>query len=507
MSLINSAIKAYLKPRWERISYATENAIKVQEDTLLYLTNKAKDTEWGRKHSFHKIHSKKDFIVRNEIQDYETLKPYIQRNFDGEQNILWPQTIKWFSKSSGTTSDRSKFIPVSPDSLKYTHYRSGKDITAMYYLHHKNTQIFGGKCLMLTGSVAPNPGWFKAQHGDISGVLVKVMPQWINFLRTPNKNIALLPHWEEKIEKLVEITPNVDVRYIGGVPSWMLILLNKILEVKGKSDIREIWPNLQLFIHGAVSFKPYKEPFKKIIPHNDMYYYETYNASEGFFAMQDRDEPGELRLMMDYGIYYEFMPMSEWNSTNPKTLNLQEVELDTNYALVITTNGGLWRYVIGDTIKFTSIKPYRIQVTGRTKHYINTFGEELIIDNTDNAIDYACKMTGAQLKEYTAAPIYLDEKEAGGHEWFIEFDKKPNNIEVFSKILDTKLRELNSDYDAKRKGDMALRAPKIEVVQNGTFYEWMKSKGKLGAQQKIPRLQNDRHLLEEISEIRKKILE
>jgi hypothetical protein len=415
--------------------------------------------------------------------------------------VLWPDTIRWFSKSSGTTDGRSKYIPVSSDSLRYTHFRSGKDVTAMFLKNHPYTEIFGGKCLMLTGTVSPNPDYRRAWHGDISGVLVKKLPGWINFLRTPSREIALLPDWEQKIDRIIESTRNVDVRYIGGVPSWMLVLSNRILEVTGKKDLREIWPGLQLFIHGAVNFSPYRVPFKNLIPHDDMYYYETYNASEGFFALQDTDHPGEMRLMVDYGIYYEFMPLDEVHKENPRTLTLKEIELDTHYALVISTNGGLWRYKIGDTIKFTSVKPYRIIVTGRTKHFINAFGEELMVENAERAIAYASQRTRSLVKEFTAAPVYLSNQHSGAHEWLIEFEHTPEHIEEFTDLLDDKLKEINSDYDAKRKGNYILQRPLVRVLPKGSFYAWMKHKGKLGAQQKIPRLQNDRVQLEEILDI------
>lgn len=498
MSLTNSLIKTYLKPRIGRIEHATHHAAAVQRKTLQYLIHKAKHTVWGKIHAYNTIHSKNDFVKKVPVSSYEQLKPYIQRTFDGEQNVLWPDTIRWFSKSSGTTDGRSKYIPVSRDALEYTHFRSGKDVTAMFLKNHPYTDIFGGKCLMLTGSVSQNPDYKKAWNGDISGVLVKKLPGWINFLRTPSRDIALLPNWEEKIDRIVESTLDVDVRYIGGVPSWMLVLMNRILETTGKKDIREIWPGLQLFIHGAVNFSPYRVPFKQVIPHDDMFYYETYNASEGFFALQDTDYPGEMRLMVDYGIYFEFVPMDEIHQEYPRTLTLQEIELDTNYALCISTNGGLWRYMIGDTIKFTSVKPYRIVVTGRTKHFINAFGEELMVENAERAIEYASLRTKSLVKEFTAAPIYLTQNHCGAHEWLIEFSNPPEDIEEFTQLLDNKLKEVNSDYEAKRKGDYILQRPLVRVLPKGSFYTWMKHKGKLGAQQKIPRLQNDRIQLEEI---------
>ncbi len=498
MSITNSFIKTYLKPRIGRIEHATHHAESVQRKTLMYLIHKAKHTEWGKIHAYNTMHGKADYVRNVPISTYEDMMPFIQRTFRGEQNVLWPDTIRWFSKSSGTTDGRSKYIPVSRDSLEYTHFRSGKDVSAMFLKNHPYTEIFGGKCLMLTGSVSQNPDYKKAWNGDISGVLVKRLPEWANFLRTPSRNIALMNNWEEKIEKIIESTQYVDVRYIGGVPSWMLVLMNKILQATGKKDIREIWPGLQLFIHGAVNFSPYRLPFKQLIPHDDMYYYETYNASEGFFALQDNDHHGEMRLMVDYGIYFEFIPMDEIHKDNPRTLSLQEIELDTHYALVISTNGGLWRYNIGDTIKFTSIRPYRIMVTGRTKHFINAFGEELMVENAERAIDYASQRTKSLVKEFTAAPVYLSQNHSGAHEWLVEFAHLPESIEEFTNLLDDKLKEINSDYEAKRKADYILQRPLVRVLPKGSFYHWMKHKGKLGAQQKVPRLQNNREQLEEI---------
>lgn len=499
--IVNTFINSYLRPRIGRIEHATHHAAAVQRKTLMYLIHKAKQTEWGKMHAYNTMHSKGDYVKNVPISTYEQIKPFIQRTFEGEQNVLWPDTIRWFSKSSGTTDGRSKYIPISRDSFDYCHIRSGKDVAAMYLKNHPYSTTFGGKCLMLTGTVNRNPDYKKAYNGDISGILVKRLPAWINFMRTPSREIALLPDWEEKINRIIASTKNVDVRFIGGVPSWMLVLANRILEVTGKNDLREIWPRLELFIHGAVNFSPYRAPFKKLIPHDDMYYYETYNASEGFFALQDSDHHGEMRLMVDYGIYYEFMPMDEIHRANPRTLTLQEVELDTNYALVISTNGGLWRYMIGDTIKFTSKKPFRIMVTGRTKHFINAFGEELMVENAERAIEYASLRTKSLVKEFTAAPIYLSNNHSGAHEWLIEFEHAPENIDEFTDLLDDKLKEINSDYEAKRKGDYILQRPLVHVLPKNSFYNWMKHKGKLGAQQKIPRLQNDRKQLEEIVQV------
>jgi len=498
MSLVNAVIKSYLRPRISRIEYAIRNPHRIQENTLRYLIHMARNTEWGKFHKYSRIKNPADFARQVSVQNYDTLKPYILRTFNGTQNVLWPSPIRWFSKSSGTTEDRSKFIPVSRQSLAFTHYRAGKDIMALYVKNNPRTKLFDGKCLVLTGSVSPNPDNAKAYSGDVSGVLIENMDRWVHHFRTPSKEVALIPNWEDKIDLLCRETSGVNVTYLSGVPSWMMVLANRMLEYTGKKDLREIWPDLELFIHGAVSFTPYREQFRQLIDYPEMKYYESYNASEGFFAIQDRNEPGDMLLMLDYGIYYEFIPSEEFGNENPRTISLREVEPNKNYALVISTNGGLWRYMIGDTIKFTSTSPYRIAITGRTKHFINAFGEELVVENADKALAYASFQTGGQVKDYTVAPVYLRGKKAGSHEWLIEFEQMPADMKLFSELLDDKLREINSDYDAKRKGDMTLSRPIIRLMPAHTFYNWMKSRGKLGGQHKVPRLSNDRTVLEDI---------
>lgn len=497
MSIKNFLTKQYLNPRIRRIEYAVSHPFEKQNEILTRLVYENKGTEFGVLHHFENIKNANDF-EKVPIQDYDSLKPYILRTYNGEQNLILSDRIKWFSKSSGTTEDKSKFLPVSYKSLDETHYRAGKDVAALFLKNHPNTHIFDGKCFVLTGSVSPNQDNNKAYAGDISGVLIENLPTWVQMLRTPHKDIALISDWETKMDLICKEIVKENVTYISGVPSWMLVILNKLLAENGKSDIREIFPNLEVFMHGAVRFEPYKSQFQQIIPHNDMFYYETYNASEGFFAIQDTDEQGEMLLMMDYGIYYEFLPLEELESTQPKTVQLKDVELDKNYALLITTNSGLWRYMIGDTIKFTSLNPYRICITGRTKHFINAFGEEVVIENAEKAIAYACKKNQALIQDYTAAPIYQEGTEAGAHEWIIEFEKKPDNIDSFIDDLDSYLKQINSDYEAKRKGDYALRKPIVRAVPSKTFYNWLKQKGKLGGQHKVPRLSNDRKYIDEI---------
>jgi hypothetical protein len=418
----------------------------------------------------------------------------------GEENVLWPSEIRWFAKSSGTTNARSKFIPVSPEALEDCHYKGGKDLLSIYVNNYPETRLFTGKNLVIGGSQQVNQfnSNSKSFYGDVSAVLLKNLPLWAQLVRTPTMEIALMDEWEEKIEKMAQYTANEDVTSISGVPTWTIVLIQRIIEIKGAKNILDVWPNLEAFIHGAVSFTPYRELFQNMIPSRQMHYMETYNASEGFFGIQDRTDSFDMLLMLDYGIYYEFIPMDDWESDDPKTLSLDEVEVNQTYAMVITTNAGLWRYKIGDTIRFTSIDPYKIRIAGRTKHFINAFGEELIIENAVEAVAYACHKTYAEVTNFTAAPRYIEEGKKGSHEWAIEFSKDPDDPERFRTLLDERLREINSDYDAKRYKDIALEAPLVHLVAKGTFYNWMKKRGKLGGQHKVPRLANHREYLEDL---------
>lgn len=418
---------------------------------------------------------------------------------EGENYLLWPTVTKWFAKSSGTTTHRSKFIPVTNESLQGCHYKGGKDLLAMYYTNHPKRKLYNGKHLIIGGSAELNPLDNNAYFGDLSAIIVKNLPWWAEIRRTPSREIALMSEWEEKIERMAESTIKEDVLILAGVPSWTMVLATKILEITGKNNLKEVWPKLELFMHGGVNFDPYREQFKRLIPDPAMNYVETYNASEGFFGMQDQVHSNELLLMLDYGIYYEFIPMSEFHGTASTTvMNLEEVELGINYAMVVTTNGGLWRYILGDTIQFTSTHPFRFRITGRTKSYLNTFGEEVIVENAESAIAWACKETNAQLHEYTAAPIFMTDTANGSHEWLVEFTVEPTNLEAFNIQLDNKLREINSDYDAKRFKDLVLSPPTIRSLPTGTFSTWLKSIGKLGGQNKVPRLTNDRTIVEQL---------
>ncbi len=472
----------------------------VQDEILKKLLQAAANTEFGKKYRFSEIQNYEQFKRHIPIQSYEKIFPYIERLMRGEQNILWPTEIKWFSKSSGTTNARSKFIPVSPEALEECHYKGGKDLLAMYFNNHPDSKLFDGKGLAVGGSHQINEfdPTSSSYYGDVSAVIMQNLPPWAQFVRTPSLDTALMSNWEEKIEKMARETAREDVTHLAGVPTWTILLMQRIVELENKKNILEVWPNLEAFFHGAVAFKPYRNLFKTLIPSESMQYWETYNASEGFFGIQDQKDSDEMLLMLDYGVFYEFIPTEEVDQEDPKVIALGDVELDKNYALVITTNAGLWRYNIGDTIKFTSLAPYRIKISGRTKHFMNAFGEEVIIENAELAITKACEQTGAVIDNFTAAPIYFDQGKKGGHEWIIEFKVRPVNMDKFTMALDSTLREINSDYDAKRAFDMALVAPRVHTVIEGTFYNWMKSRGKLGGQNKVPRLSNSREYVDDI---------
>ncbi|WP_423148558.1 GH3 auxin-responsive promoter family protein [Rubrolithibacter danxiaensis] len=503
MPIVNSIFNWFMKKRIHQIELFIKYPHEVQEEVFQHLVSDAMDTEWGKKYDYKSVDTISQFKERIPLQNYDSLKPYIERMLNGEQNILWHSEIKWFAKSSGTTNDRSKFIPVSKESLDECHFKGGKDMLSIYCNNRPDAQIFSGRSLAMGGSHQVSQMKNNIYYGDLSAVIIKNLPFWAEAYRTPDMAITLMDNYEEKIKKMAEATVNVNVTNISGVPTWTVVLAKYLLEMTGKSNLLEVWPNLELYIHGAVNFTPYRDQFKQLIPSDSMYYLETYNASEGFFGIQDQSNSDEMLLMLDYGIFYEFIPMENMDQENPATLTLDEVELNKNYALVISTNGGLWRYLIGDTIKFTSLSPYRIQITGRTKHFINAFGEEVIIDNAEKALTKACKETNASIRDYTACPIYFKGNEAGGHEWIIEFEHTPTDIEKFTDYLDNTLREVNSDYDAKRFKDMALRRPLIHVAPDGTFYNWMKNRGKLGGQHKVPRLANERKYVEEILELLK----
>jgi len=494
LSIINSVASWILKKRTHQIELFLKYPNEVQSELLFSLLRNAENTLYGRKYDFLSIRSYQTFSERVPIIIYEDFQPYIERARRGEPNIFWNSPIKWFAKSSGTTDAKSKFIPVSQQTLEDCHFKAGKDMLCLYLSNNENSQLFTGKSLRLGGSkqlYADNNTYF----GDLSAIN---LPLWAEFGSTPSNKVSQLSDWETKLDAIIKETLNENVTSFAGVPSWMLVLLNRTLETAKKTTLFEIWQNLEVYFHGGVSFDPYKEQFQKILPKTEFNYYEIYNASEGFFALQDQNNSDEMLLMLDYGIFYEFIPMDTFGKSNQKVIRLSEVEIGVNYAIVISTNSGLFRYLIGDTVRFTSIKPYRIKITGRTKHYINVFGEELMIENTDRAIAIACQTTDSEVVDYTVAPIFMSEKEKGAHQWLIEFKKIPEDIKLFSKILDDTLKELNSDYEAKRINNMTLNPPVINVAKPKLFYNWLKNNNKLGGQNKIPRLSNERTYIEEL---------
>ena len=493
---MNPLVSFLLKKRLQQIDLFRAHPRLAQLEMFHALVQSAKYTEWGRKYDYASITHPDQFRQRVPLQDYEDVKPFVERLRKGEQNLLWPTDMRWFAKSSGTTSDRSKFIPVSREALEDCHYKGGKDLIAFHYEQFPESKLYQGMSLVVGGSSTIEQFRPDAYTGDLSAIIIRNLPLWVEVRRTPVIETALLDNWEVKIEQMAKETMREDVRCIAGVPSWTLVLLRRILELSGKQNILEVWPNLELFMHGGVSFRPYRAQFEALIPSPTMNYLESYNASEGSFAIQDRYGADDMLLMLDYGIFYEFIPMDELGKEHPHTVLLSEVKVGQSYAIVISTNAGLWRYMPGDTVRFTSVRPHRVQVSGRTKSFINAFGEELVVENADRGIEAACNATGAIVSEYTAAPIYMETEARGGHEWVIEFETAPDDLDTFTKVLDRKMRSLNSDYDAKRRGDMALRPPLVHNVPPGTFYAWMKHRGKLGGQNKVPRLCNDREILE-----------
>ena len=488
-----------------RIENWSKHPVAVQREVLQELVTAAQYTEFGRKYNFSKLFTLKEFKKNVPIHEYDDIKPYILRMMNGEENILWNTPVTWFAKSSGTTSDKSKFIPISEESLQDNHFQASKDLLSSYYKNFPSSDLLTGKGLVVGGSHQINHHNENIQYGDLSAVLMQNSPFWGQWIRTPELSVALLDEWENKIEKLAQVTANENVTSLAGVPTWTLLLLKRILEIKGKSTIKEVWPNLELYINGGVSFVPYKEQFNKIIGGN-INYLEIYNASEGFIAGQQSPDDDGLLLFTEHGIFYEFMPVEEYGKENPKTVGLNHVKSGINYALIISTTGGLWRYLIGDTIQFTSLNPYHIKITGRLKHYMNAFGEEVIVDNSDKAIAIAAEKTNAVISDYTAAPIFFSENNNGAHEWLIEFEKEPDDLNQFVIELDNELKKSNSDYEAKRHKSIALRLPVVHKLPQGTFTGWLQSKGKLGGQHKVPRLSNERIMLEEILAIKNKII-
>lgn len=497
MALINSIASWVLSKRLHQIDLFRKYPHEVQNEWFHKLVAAGRETEYGKKHQFKSVKSVHDFRKAVPINDYETLKEYILRVKHGEQNLLWNTEIKWFAKSSGTTSDKSKFIPVSKESLEECHYKGGKDLLSIYLNHNPDSKMFTGKGLVIGGSSEVNQFSKNSYYGDLSSIIIKNLPFWAEYIRTPSLDITLMPNWEEKLEKIAQAGAKEDVTSIAGVPSWNLTVINRILEITGAKNMLEVWPNFELYGHGGVNFTPYREKFRQLFPSDQVCYLESYNASEGYFGLTDRfDGHHDMLLLLDYGIYFEFLPLEELHKSDPETVLLKDVELNKDYALIITTNAGLWRYNLGDTIRFTDLNPYRIQVSGRTKYFINAFGEEMVAENAEHALSTACQKTGALISDYTAGPYFDDT--GGGHEWLIEFEKEPSDLSFFTEILDNSLKAVNSDYEAKRFKDFNMKIPKIHSLPAGSFYNWLKSKGKLGGQNKVPRLSNDRKILEEV---------
>lgn len=497
MKLLSPVISRLARMRLWGVENWITFPISTQRNVLQHLVTEAQYTEFGRKYKFSRLFTIKDFKERVPIHEYDDIKPYILRMMAGEENILWNTPIYWFAKSSGTTSDRSKFIPISEESLKDIHFKASKDVLTNYYKNFPDSDLLTGKSLVVGGSHQINILYDDIQYGDLSAVLMQNTPFWGHWIRTPELSIALLDEWESKIEQLAKSTINENVTSLAGVPTWTIILIKKILEISGKKTLKEVWPNLELYMHGGVSFTPYREQINALVGAK-INYLEMYNASEGFFAAQNMPDDEGLLLFTDHGIFYEFLPVEEYGKTNPRTIGLKEVALNINYAPVITTNGGLWRYLLGDTIEFTSLRPFKIKVTGRLKHYMNAFGEEVIIDNADKAIALAAEKTNSIVRDYTAAPVFFTENKNGAHEWLIEFERPPEDFKIFTFELDEALKTLNSDYEAKRHKNIALGFPIIHSLQKNTFNKWLKNKGKLGGQHKVPRLSNERNMIEEI---------
>ena len=495
--IVNSLASWFLKKRFHQIELFLKYPIDVQNELLEHLLHTAKNTEIGKQYDFASISTYREFAERVPVTSYEDNHLQIERARKGESNIFWPTPIKWFAKSSGTTNSKSKFIPVSSASLEHCHYAASKDLLCMYLNNNPDANLFLGKSLRLGGSKE----LYKENatvYGDLSAILIDNMPFWAEYSSTPNNEVSLMADWELKMQAIVDQTIQENVTSLAGVPSWMLVLLNNVLESTGKSNLFEIWPNLEVYFHGGVNFDPYIEQYNTILPKDNFRYYEIYNASEGFFAIQDRNANKELLLMLDYGIFYEFIPMDTYGSASQRVIPLEQVQVAKNYAIVITTNAGLWRYKIGDTVRFTSISPFRIKVTGRTKHHINVFGEELIIENAETALKQASKHTQCEILDYTAAPIFMEGREKGAHEWIIEFKTPPKDLSLFTKSLDSALMDLNSDYQAKRFNNITLNLPKVHVARQRLFYDWLKQKNKLGGQHKVPRLSNKRDFIEEL---------
>ena len=501
MSITKLLNNLYFAPRLRQLERYATDAEALQMQVMNRLVAKAAATEWGKKYDYATLKSYTDYSSRLPIQTYEEVKGYVERMRRGEQNLLWPSQIRWFAKSSGTTNDKSKFLPVSRESLQDTHYQGGKDAVAIYLGQNPQSRFFSGKGLILGGSHAPNYNTPHSLVGDLSAILIENLNPLVNYIRVPSKQTALMEHFEPKMEQIAREAIGANVTNLSGVPSWMLVLIKHILQKTGRRTLEEVWPNLEVFFHGGVAFTPYREQYKEVIRSSRMHYVETYNASEGYFGTQNDPTDPAMLLMIDYGVFFEFIPLEELESEHPTVVPLWGVEVGKNYALVISTSAGLWRYLIGDTVKFTSRYPYKFIITGRTKHFINAFGEELMVDNAEKGLAAACAATGAQVRDYSAAPVFMDAHAKCRHQWLIEFAQQPDDLDKFADVLDSTLQQINSDYEAKRQNNLALQPLEIIVAREGLFHDWLDGKGKLGGQHKIPRLSNNRDYIEEMLQL------
>lgn len=498
MGLTSIISNLYFRPRWRELEQHQKNGVELQHEVLRYLISRGKRTEYGQSHYFATMKGYEDFAKFVPVNTYEELKGDIDRMRHGEKDVLWPGQVRWFAKSSGTTNDKSKFIPVSGEGLKNLHYQGGSDVVAFYLRNNPDSRMFEGKGLILGGSHSSNYDFTDSLVGDLSAILIENINPLANLIRVPKKETALLSNFELKRDRIAAETMRKNVTNISGVPSWMLSVLVRVLELTGKEHLEEVWPNLEVFFHGGIAFTPYRAQYERIITKSDMRYMETYNASEGFFGIQDDPADKSMLLMLDYGVFYEFLPMDELGSDNPRIVPLEGVEVGRNYAMLISTSCGLWRYEIGDTVQFTSRNPYKFVITGRTKYFINAFGEELIMDNAERGLALACQETGAVVSEYTAAPVFMDDKGKCRHQWLVEFAKAPESLNAFADALDKHLQEINSDYEAKRFHDVTLQRLEIVQARKNLFNDWLKRKGKLGGQHKVPRLSNSRKNIDEL---------
>ena len=497
MSITKLISKGFI-PRQRTLATYDTQAESLQADQLKKLIAKASHTEWGVKHDYRSIHTYEEYAQRVPIQSYDDIKPYVERMRHGESNVLWPSQVKWYAKSSGTTNDKSKFIPVTREGLKQMHYMGPVDCVAYYLMTRPDSRFFDGKGLILGGSHAPNYNLKHSLVGDLSAILIENMNPLANFIRVPSKEIALLSDFEEKMERIARSTIHTNITNISGVPSWMMAVIKRVLEITGAKSLDEVWPNLEIFFHGGVSFSPYRKNYQQLIRGSRMQYRETYNASEGFFGVQNDPADPAMMLMLDYGVFYEFIPMDELDKPNPNIVPLTGVEVGRNYAVVISNPCGLWRYMIGDTVRFTNKNPYKFVISGRTKHFINAFGEELVVENAEKGLQAACAATGAQVSEYTAAPVFMDTDAKCRHQWLIEFSVAPDSMEHFTQVLDQTLQQVNSDYEAKRYKDITLQLLEVVPARPNLFHDWLKAKGKLGGQHKVPRLSNTREYIDEM---------